>query len=199
VNPAASLESLAALGLRPLLRPLWRRITRLQAPRILRALEQSSPSPFATRPAEGWLRGIDVYERQELIATLHRVLATYWKATGRFPDLVNPRLYSEKVTRAKFLASFKVPESGNKFLTASFLPPGLEDLVSLPEIVWRGNQPTLPADDSLPPGEYFLKASHGSRMVRRIRYPLESGLRRELESVSQRWLSRSFKLDQGEW
>lgn len=162
-------------------------------------MERATPSPFATAPPQGYRRGIDHYSRQDLIAALQNVLASYRRACGRYPDLARPRHYSEKVSHAKFFAPIKVPESGNKLLTGSFRPPALAGQVGLPEIVWHHDQPTLPADGQLEPGEYYLKASHGSDMVARIRFPLEAGQREALEAICRRWLSRPFGLEQGEW
>lgn len=162
-------------------------------------MERGTLSPFATAPPEGYRRGIDHYSRQDLLAAVQNVLASYRRDCGRYPDLARPRLYSEKVSHAKFFAPIKVPESGNKLLTGSFLPPALAGQVSLPEVVWHHDQPRLPANDRLAPGEYYLKASHGSDMVQRIRYPLEAGQRQALEAIGQRWLSRPFGLGEGEW
>ena len=185
--------------LRPLRRALSAAISRHLARRLLRTMERAIPSPFATAPPEGYRRGIDHYSRQELIAALQNVLASYRRACGRYPDLARPRLYSEKVNHAKFFAPIKVPESGNKLLTGSLLPPPLGERVSVPEVVWHHDQPLLPANGALAAGVYYLKASHGSDMVRLIRYPLEPGQREALEASCQRWLSRPFGLEHGEW
>ncbi|WP_353617337.1 MULTISPECIES: ATP-grasp fold amidoligase family protein [unclassified Synechococcus] len=185
--------------LRPLRRALSAAISRHLARRLLRRMERATPSPFATAPPEGFRRGIDHYSRQDLIAVLQNVLASYRRACGRYPDLARPRSYSEKVSHAKFFAPIKVPESGNKLLTGSFLPPALAGQVSVPEVVWHHDQPQLPANGQLEPGEYYLKASHGSDMVQRIRFPLEAGQREALEATCRRWLSRPFGLGQGEW
>lgn len=185
--------------LRPLRRALSAAISRHLARRLLRTMERATPSPFATAPPEGYRRGIDHYSRQDLIAALQNVLATYRRACGRYPDLARPRSYSEKVNHAKFFAPIKVPESGNMLLTGSFLTPAVAGQVSLPEVVWQHDQPKLPANDRLAPGDYYLKASHGSDMVERIRFPLEQGQREALEATCRRWLRRPFGLAQGEW
>ena len=183
----------------PLRRALSAAITRHLARRLLRTMERATPSPFATAPPDGYRRGIDHYSRQDLIAALQNVLASYRRACGRYPDLARPRFYSEKVNHAKFFAPIKVPESGNKLLTGSFLPPALAGQVGVPEVVWHHDQPVLPANDRLAPGAYYLKASHGSDMVQQIRYPLEAGQREALEATCRQWLNRRFGLEQGEW
>lgn len=166
---------------------------------IVRSLERARSSPLRTPAPTGYQRGIDFYSRRHLIDTLAKVLSEYRIASGRYPDLVSPRLFSEKLNHAKFFVPIKVPESGNKLLTASFLPPDLHDRVRVPAIVWQGDAPRLPGNDALAPGLYYLKANHGSSMVRRIRYPLAEGERRELEATCAQWLTTPYGLDKGEW
>lgn len=174
-------------------------LTRWRARSILWRLRLKRDSPFRTRPPEGFLRGIDFYSRRELIRTLATVLTTYRQAGGRYPDLVSPRLYSEKLSHAKFFSPIKVPESGNKLLTATFLPPSLHSSVSVPEMVWDADAPTLPENESLPAGDYYLKASHGSSMLRRIRFPMAPAERQQLEATCREWLNQPYGLGLGEW
>jgi hypothetical protein len=83
-------------------RALSAAISRHLARRLLRTLERATPSPFATAPPEGYRRGIDHYSRQDLIAALQNVLASYRRACGRYPDLASPRLYSHASARSIF-------------------------------------------------------------------------------------------------
>lgn len=199
MNQGGKLESVAGRWLQRRRAALTTRLARWRARHILHAMERTRPSPFATGPGEGYQRGIDFYNRQELLQTLVNVLLAYRRAGGRFPDLVSPRLFSEKINHAKFFAPIKVPESGNKLLTASFLPPDLGNRVGVPEIVWHSDEPILPGNDTLAADVYYLKASHGSGMVRRIRFPLGAEERRELEATCRHWLSGPFGLALGEW
>jgi hypothetical protein len=199
MSAGGKLASVASLWLQRRRSALTTCLARWQALRILRSMQRSRPSPFATGPAEGYQRGIDFYSTQELLETLANVLKTYRSAGGRFPDLVSPRLFSEKINHAKFFAPIKVPESGNKLLTSSFLPPALCNRVSVPEIVWHSDEPRLPGNDTLAADVYYLKASQGSGMVRRIRFPLGAEERRELEATCRHWLSTPYGVALGEW
>lgn len=172
---------------------------RLQAWRIIRIAEASNPALFATPPPEGFQRGIDFYDRRSLIRTTAHVLLAYRTSGGRHLNLLAPEFFSEKINHAKFFTPIKVPESGNKLLTASFIPAALRGRIRVPEIVWHDDQPRLPANDCLPPGTYYLKSNHGSGMVRRIHYPLAPSERSLLEATTQLWLTRPFGLSQGEW
>jgi len=175
------------------------RIARRKARHILWMMEQARSSPFATGTADGYQRGIDFYSRQDLLQSLTTLLSTYRAIGGRYPNLVSPRLYSEKINHAKYFSPIKVPESGNKLLTANFLPASLHGSVTVPEIIWHSDEPRLPENNSIAAGLYYLKASHGSGMVRRIHFPLGEVERRELEAVCGTWLSHPFGLELGEW
>jgi len=175
----------------------WR--ARHLAEQILRQLEQGPDSPFHVRPPDGYMRGIDYFDPGSLRSTLTGILAMYEAACGEFPDILSPRKYSEKLNRAKLLAALKVPESGNKLCTAGFIPDSLRDIVSYPRIVWRSKEPLLPANDSLPSGTYYLKVNHGSGMVRRVEFPIQSSLRRSLETEYAGFLRSDFGVAWGEW
>jgi|GEM_PF-1999708 len=174
-------------------------LTRWRARSILWRLRLKRDSPFRSRPPEGFLRGIDFYSRQELIKSLTTMLKTYREAGGRYPNLVSPRLFSEKLNHAKYFSPIKIPESGNKLLTANFLPASLHGCVSVPEILWHSNEPRLPDNNTVAAGLYYLKASHGSGMVRRIHFPLGEEERRELEGLCGNWLNQPYGLELGEW
>ena len=153
--------------------------------------------PALTRP--GFSRGIDYYKFDALVQVLAVVLAVYRNTAGRYPDLLNPKLYSEKVSALKFLAPLKVPESGNKLLTASFLTPEARSTIRIPEVVWHSAEPILPMNGAMEDGDYYLKTTHGSGRCRRICFPLSAGERAKLEAMATHWLSRGYGLLAGEW
>ncbi|PZF78774.1 hypothetical protein DK847_02970 [Aestuariivirga litoralis] len=153
----------------------------------------------AARPAEGFLRGIDFYSGARLALVLTRAMNRFHAVHGYDPDLLQPRHYAEKLFASKFLRPFKVPESGNKLLTSRFIPESLAGRLSCPEIVWHSTQPVLPPDSAVPEGVYYLKASHGSGMFRRIRYPLEARQRENLQRLCRQWLATPYGLADGEW
>lgn len=169
------------------------------AQRQIYALRQGSASPFLRKPRPGYSRGIDFYSAQELPKVLATCYGMYYRTHGRFPNILNARGFNEKCIRSKFLAELKIPQSGNKLLTSSFIPAEIADRLKTPAIVWHSPQPKLPSNDHIRPGEYYLKASHGSGMYRKIRYPLSAEERRELEALCEAWLHFAYGLDDGEW
>lgn len=174
-------------------------LARPEARRQLQAIRAAVDSPFTRTCRAGFMRGIDFYAAPALERALAQSLGAYRHRFGRYPDLVSPQLLNEKIIWFKFFGEMKVPEAGNKLLTARFLPDEAAELVKVPEIVWHGAQPTLPDNDAVVPGHYYLKASHGCNMYRRIRYPLAPDERRKLEALCAGWLRKPYGLGDGEW
>lgn len=151
------------------------------------------------RPADGFLRGIDFYRGVRLAAVMVRAVDGFYNVHGYYPDLLRPRHYAEKLFASKFLRPFKVPEAGNKLLTSAFIPANLAGRLRCPEIVWHSPQPLLPPNEAVAPGVYYLKASHGSGMFRRVRYPLEAPQREALQRLCRQWLATPYGDTNGEW
>lgn len=171
----------------------------LTTKRQLSKIKNLAASPFRKLPREGHLRGIDFYKEDELIRAMTVTMTMFRKKHGVFPNLVNPVGFNEKIIWSKFFAEFKVPESGNKLLTYTFIPPDIQQVVQCPRIRWHSTRAILPGNDEIPPGYYYLKSNHGSNMFERIRYPLTDDQRAELERQCEQWLSNAFGLNDGEW
>src|SRR5207244_10914888 len=127
--------------------------------------------PVRARAWPGHGRGLARRHRQQPRSLL-------WKTAGRFvarhgyaPDLFQPERFLEKLVWRKFFSNLEVPQSGNKLLVGSYIPPHLERHVRVPEVVWRSAAPQLPDDRDIAPCWYYLKSNHGSGFVERVRYP----------------------------
>jgi hypothetical protein len=118
---------------------------------------------------------------------------------GVYPNLLKPTYFDEKLFKSKFFTEIKVPESGNKLLTSRFIPKDLETSISVAKIIWHSPIAKLPRNNEITPGDYFLKASHGSAMFRKIRYPLREDEFICLEKTCEKWLENKFGLPTGEW
>jgi hypothetical protein len=162
-------------------------------------LKKLPGSPFSTSPENGFLRGIDYYSEAELIRILSLTAAQYRQAHGRLPDLVHPTGFNEKILWSKFFAALKVPESGNKLLTSRFIPDDIRHLIACPAIHWRSSSPRLPRNHEIKPGFYYVKATHGSGMYKRVRYPLDDTSLAALEAQCAKWLRKPYGLEKGEW
>lgn len=163
------------------------------------AVKEMPNSPFERRPRSNHLRGIDFYDEETLLLTMARYMRKYHLAHGVLPNLVEPVGFSEKICWSNFFAELKVPESGNKLLTSSFIPEDVREIVACPEVVWHSKQPHLPSNEEIHPGSYYLKATHGSSMCRRISYPLSEDDLFRLQLKCQQWLAEPYGLKSGEW
>lgn len=162
-------------------------------------IRKSANSPFRREPRFGYGRGIDFYDENALIQAMAFAMYRYHRFHGVLPDIVNPTGYDEHIFRRKFFAEVKLPESGNKLLTSSFIPPHLRNRIQSPRIVWHRPHARLPANDHIPPGFYYLKANHGSNMFQRIEFPLQENERHRLESKCSDWLATEYGIHDGEW
>lgn len=171
----------------------------LEALRQLRLIKASPDSPWRRTPDPGHERGMDFYGPFQFLWALSNALYRYRRKFGRYPDLVTPATFNEKVTWFKFFGELKCPEAGDKLATASFIPEALRGSLSCPVVVWQSHQPALPPNEALPAGVYYLKASFGSDMFKRVVFPLMDEERKALEAQAQRWLSSRYGLDHGEW
>jgi hypothetical protein len=156
-------------------------------------------SPFLLPPREGYKRGVEFYTASNLTRAMLNAFFSYRKAHGRFPNLTEPRTFSEKMVWSKFFASMKVPESGNKLLTSYFIPDEAKDFVSVPEILWHSPRAGIPTNGDLPAGSYYLKTNFGCNMYQRLEYPLDAEARNEVDATFARHLAETFGLLSGEW
>jgi len=175
------------------------RRTYLRAYSIVNRIKASPYSPFNKAPRIGYLRGIDFYKGSSLISTLAFAMYDYRRRHGVNPNLLKPTYFDEKLFRSKFFTEIKVPESGNKLLTSRFIPKDLETSISVAKIIWHSPIAKLPRNDEIMPGDYFLKASHGTGMWQKIRYPLRDDEFVCLETTCEKWLGNKFGLASGEW
>ena len=162
-------------------------------------IRHQNNSPFKKSPQKGLMRGIDYFSANDLVRILTLTMVQYRKVHGEFPNLVSPKGFNEKILWSKFFAEMKIPESGNKLLTSSFIPDELEGIVQCPQIRWRSALPKLPGSRELTPGSYYVKATHGSGFFQRVQYPLDEKAIAKLEKKCKKWLNSPYGIEKGEW
>lgn len=170
-----------------------------EAIRQTRSLRQHDDDPWRRAPTAGHMRGIDFYKPLTLIWVMANAMRQYRRKHGVFPNLIKPVGFNEKVFWFKFFGELKTPESGDKLATSTFIPADLEHLVQCAPLVWHSATACLPDNDAIPAGVYYLKASHGSDMFKRVVYPLSADARHDLETQAARWLRTPYGLEDGEW
>lgn len=167
--------------------------------RQLTRLRKSEYSPWRHAPASGRLRGIDFYRADTLVWVMASAMRRFHRKHGRFPALIEPKGFNDKVFWFKFFGELPVPWCGDKLSTHRFIPKELQNDIQCAPLVWHGHGPALPNNAEVPPGTYYLKANLGSDMFERITYPLDSSCRAALEAKAAQWLHSKFGLEDGEW
>ncbi|MFZ4552440.1 MAG: ATP-grasp fold amidoligase family protein [Aquabacterium sp.] len=170
-----------------------------EARRQLKQLRSGPQSPWQRACRPGHMRGIDYYGKRQLIWVVANAMQRYRRSFGCYPNMAHPTTFNDKIMWLKFFGELRVPESGNKLATASFIPPSLTERLTCAPLAWQGGAPSLPLNDALPEGVYYLKATHGSGMFERLCYPLDAERRAQLESMAARWLAHPFGVEDGEW
>ena len=167
--------------------------------RQIEDIKKLSHSPYGKQHRDGYQRGMDYYEDSEFIRILTLTIAQFQKTQGSFPDLVDPKGFNEKILWTKFFGEIKTPESGNKLLTSRFIPEDIKNEIQCPQIHWRTTAPRLPRSHEIKPGDYYIKATHGSGMFKRVRYPMNERAIANLEKKCKKWLGMPYGIEKGEW
>ncbi len=164
-------------------------------------LRLTRPALFAPSRTPDRMNASEFYSRIEFLKALRAAFCKFRSTQGRYPDLVHPQRYLDKIVWRKFFGEIPAPAAGNKLLTYRFVPEGLEGLEGLKTvpILWHSPEPALPSNDAFAAGWYYLKASHGSNMFRSVQYPLAAEDRAELEALCARWLETPFGRRDGQW
>lgn len=162
-------------------------------------LKFSANSPYKRTANIGYLRGIDFYKTTDFYRALANAMINYKHARKIYPNIVKPKTLGEKIFWFKFFGEIKVPEAGNKLLTAQFIPAAIKHLISCPAIVWHSKHAAMPKNHEIAAGSYYLKANHGSGMVKKIQFPLAEKEVTALELLTNQWLNTNFGLGDGEW
>ncbi|WP_028970043.1 ATP-grasp fold amidoligase family protein [Sphingomonas sp. URHD0057] len=155
--------------------------------------------PFTKLPRRGYQRGIDYYSAAQLPLLVGGVANRFFAVHGRYPNLYAPELLNDKIFASKFLRLFKIPETANKLLTSSFIPPEAEPLVTCAPIVWHSRTERIPRGNEIEAGVYYLKSSHGCDMFQRIHYPLSDDRADALEERFRPVLNKRYGVKNGNW
>lgn len=145
------------------------------------------------------MRGFDFYSPRKFLSVLVDSGTKYKNIHGGYPRLTHPTYFNEKLFYKKFFGNVKIPESGNKLLTSSFIPESVAADISCPKIIWHSPIAVLPDNSDIPAGHYYLKANHGSDMFAKVKYPMTAEEKRNLELKCLSWLNNDFGFWSGEW
>ena len=171
-----------------------------RAAEILGRLMLDPESIFAAKPAQGTLRGIDVYPAGPLVRVIAACLDKYEHATGEpMPDPEKATLLREKIFWSNFFRPMTIPTPADKLAVYSMLPMDAKLRVKEPPKVWQSERASLPDNNIIRAGSYYLKPNHASKAYQRVVYPLEGNQRVALEAKAKKWLHSIWGWKGGEW
>ena len=166
---------------------------------LLHAMMIDRASPYFERPRSGFGRGIEYYKGLQFFHVLAGSVASYASGVGRWPDLMKPALFSEKLVWLKFFQFLPIPTPSDKLMARNSIPAAYKDRIRASRILWQSPEPRLPPDGAVPPGYHFLKINNASGSNRRVQFPLAA----QDKATLQPWLRSAFGYPQittgGEW
>ena len=175
-------------------------VTAVDALELLKDIADKNPSLIHNPSRRGYVRGIEFYSARAFLRALSTGLEQFARAHGRLPNLVAPQACVDHFFCLKFFGYIPMPPNpGDKLKGLEFVSKEKAASVTKPKVVWVSERPILPKNDELPEGNYYLKASNGSSMHARIKWPIDSSLRHPLEQKCEKWLQRKYGLRWGEW
>lgn len=120
---------------------------------------------------------------------------------GRTPDFLNPKTATEKLLVMKMFGDIPNGPPADKLMAELFVPRDVLPLLSPTRRVWIATQPSLPANDEIAPGRYYLKTNFGAGNNIPIRYPLPDDDRDALLKKQNTWFERRHRHGfwAGEW
>lgn len=155
-----------------------------ESARILDVLRKERPDYFApmTLPP-GTLRGIDFYEPDDLVHAFAVALTLFYSAHLRLPDLIGLPGTADCFLKMKFFDPvLTTPNPASKLDCALYVPASLAEVVKLPSRPWMSEEPRLPPDDVVEPGNYWLKLEFGFSKHIRMPWPLTREQRQMAET-----------------
>ncbi len=143
--------------------------------------------------------GMSFYGPVRRAFVLALAMQIYRWTHGRWPDLLEPTLLTEKLFCRKFLTRMTAPIVEDKIRTPRFAVLALPVRVTVPEAVAQSKTPEFVNDLDLPAGAYFIKLNRGSGTNVKVEFPLSRDQRRALTRRLRRWLVLRERLQIGEW
>ncbi|HEY5008268.1 MAG TPA: hypothetical protein VII42_09700, partial [Caulobacteraceae bacterium] len=151
------------------------------------------------RPPDGYMRGVDFYNRDDLVSAIVVGAQIFKDAHGYIPPLSAPVSYSERLYARKYFAPLPMPSLADKLQGQAYVRARLGDAI-LPSVVWVGDSVDELYAADLPPGRFVLKANHGWGYNLTLTLPDDLPTRREeIERLAGGWLASRFGYATGEW
>lgn len=128
-----------------------------------------------------------------------RGVGGYYRARGVFPDFQTPRNFTEMTLLNSIIAPLPKLIPADKLNVGAYIPEHRRDFVR-PAKVFRTFDSAEALDfDGLAPGDYYMKANHGSAQAARVTLPVTSSQMQELREKTAFWLSKPYGLKSSQW
>ncbi len=151
------------------------------------------------RPPDGFMRGVDFYNRADLLSAIFVGAQIFKDAHGYIPPLSAPKSFSERLYARKYFAPLPMPSLADKLEAKAYVRARLGDAI-LPSVVWVGDSVDEFFAADLPRGRFVLKANHGWQYNLVLTLPDDLATRRdEIERLAGGWLATRFGYATGEW
>src|SRR5262245_42453916 len=110
-----------------------------------------------------WAAKLAYLEALRLLPDNLAVKLDYFRVFGRFPDLTNPQLFSEKMQHLKLAHDVRTPDLGAKVRVKNYVADTLGERWLIPTL-WHGEHLTEDVLESIPKPA-VVKANHSSAQV----------------------------------
>lgn len=153
-------------------------------------------------PRPGFTRGYDHFPSEAArIFALATSINRFSQNHGHTPNFLDPKTATEKFLVMKMFGEIPDGPPADKLMAELFVPDTEMQKLALTRRVWIAQTPSLPTNDEIVPGRYFLKTNFGAGNNIPVRFPLDDETRAALLAKQERWFSRRHRHGfwAGEW
>lgn len=153
-------------------------------------------------PRPGFVRGYDYYPSEAAtVFAMATSINRYSQNHGRPPHFLNPETATEKLLVMKMFGEIPVGPPADKLMAELFVDAQDLPKLALTRRVWISNTPSLPSNDEISPGRYFLKTNFGAGNNIAVRFPIDDKTRATLMAKQKTWFARRHRHGfwAGEW
>ncbi len=169
---------------------------------LLKEIRHRGLFGIARAPRPGFVRGYDYYPSEAArVFAMATSINRFSQNHGRPPNFLIPETATEKLLVMKMFGEIPEGPPADKLMAELFVdPPALQEL-TLTRRVWIATAPSLPRNDEVIPGRYFLKTNFGAGNNVSVRFPLDATTRKTLLAKQKTWFERRHRHGfwAGEW
>ena len=169
---------------------------------LLEQIRQHGLFGIGQAPRQGFSRGYEYYENDAArVFALATSINRFTQNHGHPPRFLAPQTATEKLLVMKMFGEIPDGPPADKLKAELFVPPDDLPRLTLTRRLWMATSPSLPDNDLIPPGRYFLKTNFGAGNNIPVRFPLDEEMRSTLLNKQSKWFERRYRHGfwAGEW